>query len=55
MMRMWTRLLTLLRTEWQHLRALQPSTRRWHMPLAAALASGLPLLLGATATHCLKG
>src|SRR3546814_3263092 len=41
------RLRRALRTEWQHLAAFQASHRRWPMPLAAALASGLPLLVGA--------
>ena len=36
-----------LRAEWQHLVHVQPSGRRWPMPLAAALASGLPLLAAA--------
>lgn len=33
--------------EWRHLSSLQSSDRPWHMPLAAALAIGLPLLAGA--------
>lgn len=32
---------------WQGLTQVQNSDRRWEMPLAAALASGLPLLVGA--------
>lgn len=43
----WQRLLAVLRVEWNHLTALQSSDRRWQMPLAAALASGLPLVVGA--------
>ena len=41
----------LLKTEWQHLSAVQPSDRRWQMPFAAALASGLPLLVGSAFGH----
>ena len=36
-----------LHAEWQHLVHVQPTRRRWPMPVAAALASGLPLLVGA--------
>lgn len=43
----WNKLLTQLRTEWRHLTAVNTSDRRWPMPFAAALASGLPLLVGA--------
>lgn len=43
----WTALKNLLRTEWQHLTTVNASNRLWQMPLAAALASGLPLLIGA--------
>ncbi|MDR2012251.1 MAG: FUSC family protein [Rhodanobacter sp.] len=38
---------SLLREEWQHLIRISPSDRPWQMPLAAAFASGLPLLVGA--------
>lgn len=38
---------TLMRVELSHLTAIQASDRLWQMPLAAALASGLPLLVGA--------
>ncbi|MGC3980065.1 MAG: FUSC family protein [Steroidobacteraceae bacterium] len=41
----------LLHTEWQHLTTFQRSNRRWPMPLAAALASGLPLLIGTALGH----
>lgn len=37
--------------ELRHLSAIHPSTRSWQMPLAAALASGLPLLVGAYFGH----
>ncbi|MCV2219913.1 FUSC family protein [Thauera sp. Sel9] len=37
----------LIRNEWQQLTAITPSNRRWQMPFAAALATGLPLLVGA--------
>ena len=36
-----------LRREWQHLSAINKSDRSWQMPLAASLAIGLPLLVGA--------
>jgi hypothetical protein len=36
-----------LHAEWLHLVHVQPSRRRWPMPVAAALSSGLPLLAGA--------
>ena len=38
-------LLVLLKTEIKQLLAFNASDRKWHMPLAAALASGLPLLI----------
>jgi hypothetical protein len=41
------RLRRALHAEWQHLVHVQPTRRRWPMPVAAALASGLPLLIGA--------
>lgn len=41
------RLKNLLRTEWQHLTTINPSDRLWQMPFAAALATGLPLFVGA--------
>ncbi|MGE5547895.1 MAG: FUSC family protein [Solirubrobacterales bacterium] len=47
----WARLKDLLRTELQHLATIQPSDRMWQMPFAAALATGLPLLVGATFDH----
>lgn len=43
----WNRLLALLREEFRQLTTIRPSDRRWQMPFAAALASGLPLLVGA--------
>lgn len=43
----WQRLKALLQVELAHLTAIQPSDRVWQMPLAAALATGLPLLAGA--------
>ncbi|MGE5452560.1 MAG: FUSC family protein [Acidobacteriota bacterium] len=36
-----------VRTEWRHLTTINASDRRWPMPFAAALASALPLLVGA--------
>ncbi|MBW7901941.1 MAG: FUSC family protein [Rhodocyclaceae bacterium] len=43
----WPRLQSMLRTEWRHLTAINRSDRDWRMPFAAALATGLPLLIGA--------
>ncbi|HMO47433.1 MAG TPA: FUSC family protein [Rubrivivax sp.] len=43
----WPRFKGLLRTQLRDLTAIQPGNRRWQMPFAAALASGLPLLVGA--------
>lgn len=40
-------LATLLRAEWRQLTTVQPSDRLWQLPLAAAFATGLPLLAGA--------
>jgi uncharacterized membrane protein YccC len=41
------KLQALLWEEWRHLTTIQASDRQWQMPFAAALASGLPLLVGA--------
>lgn len=43
----WTRLAALARTEWRHLTTFRPSDRLWQMPFAAALALGVPLMVGA--------
>lgn len=43
----WAALKKLLHTEFLHLTKINASDRLWQMPLAAALASGLPLLAGA--------
>ncbi|MBN8442169.1 MAG: FUSC family protein [Thauera sp.] len=43
----WDRFKALVRAELRHLTTITPSNRRWQMPAAAALASGLPLLIGA--------
>ncbi len=40
-----------LRQEWRHLTTFNPTDRRWPMPFAAALSSGLPLLVGAAFGH----
>lgn len=40
-----------LHAEWQHLVAVQPTRRRWPLPIAASLASGLPLLAGVALGH----
>lgn len=47
----WQSFVQLARTEMQHLIAVQQTDRRWQMPVAAALASGLPLLVGAYFGH----
>lgn len=47
----WLRLQALLQTECQHLTKFHASDRRWPMPFAAALASGLPILVGAYFGH----
>ena len=36
-----------LRSEWERLIRIHPSNRPWQMPFAAALATGLPLVIGA--------
>jgi uncharacterized membrane protein YccC len=46
-----TQLQALMQAEIEHLTCFQASDRRWHMPFAAALASGLPLLIGASLDH----
>jgi hypothetical protein len=43
----WHRLQKLVREELRHLTTIQASDRAWQMPLAAALATGLPVLIGA--------
>jgi len=45
----------LLKAEWQHLSTFNRSDRRWQMPLCAALASGLPLLISAYLDHLTFG
>ncbi len=45
------RLIELIRAEWQHLTAITPSNRRWQLPFAGALASALPLMVGAFFGH----
>lgn len=47
----WHQLLAWMQTEWRHLTTINASDRRWPMPFAAALASGLPLLVGAYFNH----
>jgi len=41
----------LVREELRHLVTFHPSDRRWQMPVAAAAASGLPVLIGAWFNH----
>ncbi len=48
---LWNKLLKLIREELRHLTTIHASDRMWQMPLAAALASGLPLLVGAYFDH----
>jgi hypothetical protein len=43
----WKRIKRLARLELRHLTTIQASDRAWQMPLAAALATGLPVLIGA--------
>lgn len=47
----WRKLHALIRVELAQLTTVNTSTRRWHMPFCAALASGLPLLIGAYFGH----
>ena len=44
-------LLSALQTELRLLASFNASDRKWQMPFAAALASGLPLLVGAWFDH----
>lgn len=47
----WRKLQLLMLEELRHLTTIQASDRLWQMPFAAALASGLPLLVGAYFNH----
>lgn len=47
----WRNFQSLVRAELRHLAAINASDRRWQMPFCAALASGLPLLVGAYFDH----
>ncbi|MEO8408434.1 MAG: FUSC family protein, partial [Oxalobacteraceae bacterium] len=47
----WGKLQALMRVELLHLTTINASDRLWQMPFAAALASGLPLLVGAYFDH----
>ena len=47
----WNRLRALLQAELRHLTTVHASDRPWQMPLCAALASGLPLFIGAYFDH----
>jgi uncharacterized membrane protein YccC len=47
----WSQFQALMRAELLHLTTINASDRRWQMPFAAALASGLPLLVGAYFDH----
>ena len=43
----WSKLQLLMREELRHLTTTHANDRLWQIPFAAALASGLPLLVGA--------
>lgn len=43
----WNELVQAVRAELRQLPAINKTDRLWQMPVAAALASGLPLLVGA--------
>ncbi len=43
----WAKWRATLSSEARHLLTIHPSDRRWQMPFAAALASGVRLLVGA--------
>lgn len=47
----WSRFQARIRAELGHLATIHASDRRWPMPFCAALASGLPLLIGAGFEH----
>jgi len=47
----WHRIATLAQEEWRQLVTINPSDRPWQMPASAALAAGLPLLIGAYFDH----
>jgi len=49
--RRWSKFQALMRREILHLATINPSDRRWQMPFCAALAIGLPLLVGAYFDH----
>lgn len=49
--RKWERWQALLRQEMLHLATFSDTDRRWQMPFCAALATGLPLLVGAYFDH----
>lgn len=49
------RLKELLRTEVRHLTTINPTDRPWQLALAAALAAGLPLFIGAWFDHLAYG
>lgn len=47
----WNSLISLIKTELRQLAKINSSDRLWQMPFAAALSSGLPLLIGAYFNH----
>jgi len=53
--RRWIAWKKLMRAELHHLTTIHPTDRLWQMPFAAALATGLPLLVGAYFDHLDSG
>ena len=51
----WSRVQAQLRSDWDDLIQVKHSDRSWEMPLAAALASGIPLFVGAYFGHMEHG
>lgn len=51
----WDRIGRAAKREWDELTTIHPSDRPWQMPLAAALASGGPMLAGAAAGRLAEG
>ncbi len=48
---LYLRMIDILKVEWEYLTKVQSSQRPWQLPAAAALASGLPLVMGALFGH----
>lgn len=47
----WHRIKALAHEEWRELVTFNPSDRPWQMPFSAALAAGVPMLIGAYFDH----